>query len=156
MHVVARLLETYGALAGLAQEAPENLSLYRRITSSGGAKLIFISVVIAIFLFMIALFTNTPQILLFPFFLFVIGAAMIIYKLLFGEKPNATADEESFYKSKNLNRFDAPNELPPAQTEPVSFYESPRRTTGELRQPPPSVTEPTTKLFEQEGKTNEL
>lgn len=154
MHVVARLLETNGALAGFETETPENITLLKRITSSAGAKLVFISIVIAIFFFIIALFTNTPQMLVFPFFLFVIGAAMIVYKLLFGEKPNVSTGE-TFYKSKNLNRFDAPNELPPVQTEPVTFYESPRRKTGELVQPP-SVTEPTTKLLEQEGETNEL
>ena len=145
MHVVTHLLETNGALAGFEIETPEKISLYKRITSSAGAKLIFISIVIAIFFFMIALFTNTPQILMLPFFLFVIGAAMIVYKLIFSEQPN-TAAEEGFYKSKNLNRTGSPNELPPLQNEPVSFYESPRRKTGELIQPPPSVTEPTTKL----------
>lgn len=155
MHVVARLLETNGALAGFEPEEAETVSLYRRITSTAGSKLVFISVVMAIFFFIIALFTNAPQILTLPFFLFVIGTSMILYKLVFGEKPNAATDA-SLYKSKNLGKSKSPNELPPMQTESVSFYESPRRTTGELRQPPPSVTEPTTRLLEQDGKTNEL
>lgn len=155
MHVVVRLLETNGVLAGFEPEMPEKISLYKRITSSAGAKLVFISIVMTIFLFIIALFTNTPQILVLPFFLFVIGAAMIIYKLIFGEKPNAATDA-NFYQPKNLNQTKSSKELPSIQTEPVSFYESPRRTTGELRQPPPSVTESTTKLLEPDGKTNEL
>lgn len=156
MHVVAHLLETNGALAGFEPEEAETVSLYKRITSSAGAKLVFISIVMAIFFFLIALFTNTPQILVLPFFLFVIGTSIILYKLVFGEKPNAAADA-NFYKSKNLKQKKSSKELPPMQTEPVSFYESPRRTTGEFRQPPPSVTDPTTKLFEPDsGKTNEL
>lgn len=155
MHVITHLLEKNGALAGFEIEPTEKTSLYKRIISSAGAKLIFVSIVIAIFFFLIALFTNTPQILTFPFFLFVIGTAMIVYKLLFGEQPIRAA-EEGFYRSKSPNKTGSPNELPPLQNEPVSFYESPRRTTGELIQPPPSVTEPTTKLLEQDGKTNEL
>jgi len=155
MHVVARLLETNGVLEGFEPEEKEKISLYRRITSSAGAKVMFISVVIAIFVFFLALFNDAPQLLIFPFLLFVIGAAMLAYKMLFGEKTNIAA-EDHFYKSKNFNRTKSPNELPPMQSEPISFYESPRRTTGELIQPPPSITEPTTKLLEQDGKTNEL
>ena len=156
MHVVAHLLETNGALAVFEPEEAENVSLYKRITSSAGAKLVFISIVLAIFFFIIALFTNTPQILVMPVFLFIIGTSMILYKLVFGEKPTAATDA-NFYKSKNLKQTKSSKELPPMQTEPVSFYESPRRSTGELRKPPPSVTDPTTKLLEHDsGKTNEL
>lgn len=155
MHVVAHLLETNGALAGFEMEPTEKISLYKRITSSAGAKVMFISIVIAIFVFFLALISNTPQLLALPFFLFVIGAAMIIYKLLFGEKSQVST-EENYYKPKNLSRAESPNELPPMQSIPIDAYESPRRKTGKLRQPPPSVTEPTTKLLEPDGKTNEL
>ncbi len=133
MHVVAHLLETNGALVGFEAEEPEKPSLYRRITSSAGAKVMFVSVVLFIFTFILALITDAPEILIFPFLLFVIGTAMLLYKLIFGEKTSAGKTEESSYKTKNLKRAESQNKLPPAQIEPVSFYESPRRKTGELR-----------------------
>lgn len=154
MHVVARLLETGGALAGFEAEATGKKSLFKRITSSAGAKVMFVSVVMFIFVFFLALIANAPQFLAIPFFLFVIGAAMVIYKLLFGEKNNIVGDE-NFYQSKNINRTNSPNELPPSRSVPVSAYENPRSKANEIRQPP-SVTEPTTKLLEPDGKTNEL
>jgi hypothetical protein len=157
MHVVAHLLETNGALAAFEAEEPETPSLYRRITSSAGAKVMFVSVVLFIFFLIFAAINDAPEVMLVPFFLFVIGAAMLVYKLIFGGKTSAGKTEESSYKTKNLNRAESPNKLSPAQSEPISFYESPRRKTGELRQPPPSVTEPTTKLLEPDsGKTNDL
>lgn len=154
MHVVARLLETGGALAGFETETAEKVSLYRRITSSAGAKVMFVSVVIFIFTFIFALIANAPQILILPFFLFVIGTAMLVYKLLFGEKTQVSTGE-NFHQSKNIIQTKSPNELPPSRSIPVSQYETPRRTADEVRQPP-SVTEPTTKLLEPDGKTNEL
>lgn len=154
MHVIARLLETNGVLAGFETETPEKVSLYKRITSSVGAKVMFISLVIFIFTFIFAIIADAPEMMFFPFSLFVIGAAMLIYKLLFGEKPQIST-EESFYQTKNLNRAGLPNELPPMQSIPVNAYEKPRRDANEMKRPP-SVTEPTTKLLEPDGKTNEL
>ena len=108
----------------------------------------FISVVISIFAFIFAAIADAPEFLIPPFFLFVIGAAMLVYKLLFGEK-TAAKSEPDFYKTRNLNRAESPNELPPMQSIPVGTYEKPRRNTDEMKQPP-SVTENTTRLLDNE------
>ena len=78
MHVVAHLLETNGALVGFDAEEPEAPWLYRRMTSSAGAKVMFVSVVLFIFGFILALFAGSPEFLIPPFILFVIGMAMIV------------------------------------------------------------------------------
>lgn len=155
MEAVARLLETNGALIGFEARESDKPSLYRRAISSAGAKVIFVSIVLFVFVFILAVAADAPELMFFPFLLFVIGLAMVTYKLIFGEKPPA-ASEENSYAAKNLNWAERKNELPPPRSVPVSAYESPRRNTAEMRQPPPSVTEPTTKLLESEARTNDL
>lgn len=155
LHVVAQLLDTNGALPGFETEENIRPSLYRRATSSAGAKVMFVSIVIFIFVIFLAAAADAPELLFFPFFLFIIGAAMLAYKLIFGEKPPTQTEVFTAYQ-KTLYAAGAPATLPPATSTPVNAYEKPKRNTAEFV-PPPSVTEPTTKLLEQEAnKTNDL
>ena len=154
MHVVAQLLENNGALLGFETQTSEKNSLYQRITSSAGAKVMFLSFVIAIFVFILALLTDAPEFLILPFLLFIIGAAMLAYRLIFGGK-NAVSNEENIHKTKTFNRAGSPNELPPMQSIPVNAYESPRRHAAGMSAPP-SVTEPTTKLLKTDADTKDL
>ena len=153
LHIVAQLLETNGALVGFGPNEGEKRTFFRRITSSAGSKVMFVSFVLFIFVFFLAAVADAPEFLIFPFLLFVIGLAMLAYNLIFGGKTPAKAEKFSEYQ-KNLTPAQRQEKLPPMQSVPVSAYESPRRHTNEMV-PPPSVTEPTTKLLESDAETND-
>jgi hypothetical protein len=127
-------------------------SLFRRAVSTLGGKIIISSFVLFVFAFIFAVADGVPEVLLLPFLLFLIGLVHIAYVFIFSNKTSAINKPET---AKQFNPADTRKNLPPIQSVPVAGYESPRRDDGELI-PPPSVTEPTTKLFKSEGDTNDL
>lgn len=152
MDGVMQLLANDGVLPGKsASEAELKTSLFRRASSTLGAKIIFSSGILFVITFIFAAIVDAPEFLILPFLLFFIGMAHMIYVLIFGKKTPELKDTET---AKNLNPANTQRNLPPMQSVPVS-YQSPRRDEDEMIQPP-SVTEPTTKLFKSEGETNDL
>lgn len=97
-----------------------------------GAKLIFFSLFSVPVFFTLAIFSNGPQLLLIPAFFFLVGLMHIAYKWIFKEGPADTKTPK----------------LPEA-----ALYSEPARLASTLSGadplPPPSITDPTTKLFEQ-------
>ena len=124
-----------------AVEPPQ--SLYRRIVSQAGAKVVFLSIVMVPVSIVLAIAFDSPGPFLIPFLLFVLGIAHLAYTLIFGETI-------SFGRKPAVDQFIPPNarfELPPQQSAPVSDLDFKRRQTAEMVTPP-SVTEPTTNLLE--------
>lgn len=147
--VVAELLKTDGVLQNYSSQQPESLSTYRQITSSIGAKMIFFAIAIA----PIALLLDKEVLLLIPFFLFFAGLMQIIYKLIFTKKQ--VLPESRFVEIKNLNSGNQQFNLPAPNTAPIPILEIRKRDTNEIMMPPPSVTDPTTKLLEQSDETSD-
>ena len=152
LQVVAELLKTDGALANYEPQAEENLSLYRRITSQVGTKLIFLSIILIPFETLIGIPFDTAAFLLISVILFIVGFAQTTYALIFGEK---TSSEKRRQQPEYLNPAQSQFKLPSTQSEPVPILEIRNRNTSEMI-PPPSVTEPTTKLLELNSETNDL
>ncbi len=149
MEGVIRLLANDGILPF---ENKSETSFVRRAASTIGAKIIFSSVILFIITFLYAVADNAPAVLIVPFLLFLAGLAQMSYILIFGKKTSELDETENI---KNFNPAKTNRNLPPILSEPVSAYQKIRRDEGELI-PPPSVTEPTTKLFRSEGDTNDL
>lgn len=97
-----------------------------------GAKLIFFSLFSVPVFFTLAIIINGPQLLLIPAFFFLIGLMHIAYKRIFREGPAETR---------------APKLPEPALYSEPARFPSPVSAVDPL--PPPSITDPTTKLFEQ-------
>lgn len=153
LHIVSQLLETNGELNKTDGQTQKD-SLYKQITSRIGAKLIFWSIVSIPFALGLSIPFDTPVFFLVSLFLFVIGLAQLAYVFIFGDKTRTTGQD--FSETKTINPAESQRNLPPMQSIPVSDYESPRRETSEIKQPPPSVTEPTTKLLEIDSDTKDL
>ena len=153
MEGVMQLLANDGVLPeSIASETDSETSFFKFVTSTVGAKIIFSSFVVFVFAFILAVADDVPEVLIFPFLLFLIGLAQIAYVSIFKNKTSALNKPET---AKNLNSAETQRNLPPMQSLPVSAYESPHRNDNEMV-PPPSVTEPTTKLFKLEGETKDL
>lgn len=142
--VVAKLLSTDGILQNLQPESPEELSLFRQITSRVGAKLMFLSVISFPFIFLLAASFNAVGLFLIPLILFVIGFTQVSYLQLFGWKKSAGKRRQELEK---LNASELPFELPSPNSIPVSFFEMKDFDTAEMISPS-SVTDHTTKLLE--------
>ncbi len=150
--IVAELLPTDGVLQNY-QSPSENLSLYRRITSQVGAKLIFLSVVLVPVAVLIGLAFDTPAFLIPLLILFLTGLIQILYVQIFGKKDWFAMRPG---ETKNLNAADAKLNLPAPQTAPVPLLEIRSLDTNEIIAPPPSVTDHTTKLLELNADSDEL
>ena len=140
---VALLLLNDGVIQNL-QPAEENLSLYRQVTSRFGAKLVFLSLILAPLVFFLAVATNQPEFLLFPFILFMIGITQVGYIAIFGKR-NSPAKQPK--QPRSLNTSESRFKLPAPQTATVPILEIRNRDTNEMM-PPSSVTDHTTKLLE--------
>jgi hypothetical protein len=153
MEGVAQLLDNDGVLPeSLASEKDLETSFFKRVTSTVGAKIVFASFVVFIFASILAAADDVPEVLIFPFLLFLIGLAQIAYVSIFKKKTSELNKPET---AKNLNSAQTQRNLPPIQSVPVSAYEPPRRNDDEMVSPP-SVTETTTKLLNLEGETKDL
>ncbi len=84
--------------------------------------------------------------LILPFFVFVIGFLIMIYGVFFADKRAARKKE----KKEKLSAATRSRELPPSRVAPIENYTAPRVQTAEMIRPP-SVTENTTRLLEEES-----
>lgn len=104
------------------------------------AKLMFFSGVLFPIFLIISIAIDEPGPLAIPFIVFFISLAMMLYARLFSET-NAPIIQTTF------NSTSAPGYLPPATSIPINARQQVR--TNELAQPP-SVTEHTTRLLDNE------
>ena len=78
-----------------------------------------------------------------PFFLFVMGFLIMLYGVFFADKRAARKKEKLIAATRN-------RELPPSRVAPIENYAAPKKQTAEMIRPP-SVTENTTRLLEEES-----
>jgi hypothetical protein len=110
--------------------------------SRRGARLIFFSIVTApVFLFF-SYYFDSPVPLFPSFFFFLAGLARIFYQLIFNENMLPESQKWTGLPSARKEQY-----LPPVHEIPVSALF--RRDTADFS-PPPSITESTTKLLENE------
>ena len=110
-----------------------------------GAKLMFLSGVIAPFAMGVGILLDSPLPLLIPFTIFLAGLAWMFYFRLFGEELSF-ADHQS--TSTQLSEAKQVY-LPPSQPPIAASINRPSHNTAEIVQPP-SVTEHTTRLLDVE------
>ena len=137
-------------LAGEPPPAPRDIGLAvavspRRKGIRRGAKIMFLSVVLAPLFLIMSIIADAGEPLIFPFLLFVAGLAVVLYSTIFKEKSVSTTTQA---RTVSLGPGFGANALPPpSQTWAPS--RGPAVRTAELAQPP-SVTENTTKLLRED------
>jgi hypothetical protein len=136
-----------GVLAGHEEEAPLPVVSPRRKGISRGAKLIFVSVVMIPIFFGLSILADNPIPLMLPFTIFLAGLCIMLYSRLFGEEtPSGKIQRAQPHK---LSATPESNALPPASNNWMNWAGGQRVRTAELAQPP-SVTEHTTRLLDNE------
>ena len=112
-----------------------------------GAKLMFLSAVLLPVFAVLAGVADHPGPLIVPLTVFFAGLAWLLYFVLFGEEE---AQESADVRGREVLRDSrAAPSLPPATFVPASGFGARRAHTADMAQPP-SVTEQTTKLLDQE------
>lgn len=106
------------------------------------AKILFLSIILAPLFFGVAIVNETPGPMVVPFTLFLLGVLWMIYSLVFGESPMSRKAKQTQINPANTQVY-----LPQAQTQ-RTLPPQPINTAEMIK--PPSVTENTTKLFEQQ------
>lgn len=108
-----------------------------------GAKIMFLSGVLLPIFLGLTVAADSPEPLLVPLIVFLLGLSCLLYFRLFG-------DEEQREKRNQVHRFDIRQDRPAISTSERENAEGPlfiARQTGDIEQP--SVTERTTHLFDQ-------
>lgn len=111
-----------------------------------GAKLMFLSAVLFPIFFGFAILDDSPGPLVVPLTVFLAGLAWMLYFIIFGEED---ANEPAKKVREGLREGRNAPSLPPATFAPASGFGARRANTADMAQPP-SVTEQTTKLLDQE------
>ena len=116
-----------------------------------GAKLMFLSLVTLPVIIGLSIVVDGPGFLIIPFTIFLAGLAWMIYSAIFGEDYAAAPPATSFRQPHmNAQHLPAPpRHFNTPHAEGHRITTTPRIDTSEMTQPP-SVTESTTKLFENE------
>ena len=120
----------------------------RREGTRSGAKLMFFSLILAPIAFIFCFPFDSPVPLLLPLALFLAGLSVMLYSYLFGEDllpARWTKGQDEFGGARTPRELSAPPFVP------ASGFAGQRVNTAEIaQQPPPSVTEQTTKLLDKE------
>ncbi|HVF45052.1 MAG TPA: zinc ribbon domain-containing protein [Pyrinomonadaceae bacterium] len=112
-----------------------------------GAKLMFLSAVLFPIFFGIAISGDGPGPLIVPVTVFFAGLAWMLYFVLFGEEDAQEPADARGTEVLRESRTAPP--LPPATFVPASGFGARRANTADMAQPP-SVTEQTTRLLDEE------
>lgn len=147
------------ALSGLAEwlagntlparrvETPVSLPSPRRKGIRRAAKLMFFSGVLFPVFLVFSLAAEEGGFMVVPIILFFVSAAMMLYARLFSDNTAPISNHAA--QTSALGSTSARSSLPPAATIPISDVGRQRVRTNELVQPP-SVTENTTRLLDNE------
>jgi|SRR5690349_3363481 len=144
---------TGGALLVKRADEPQNVALSeRRKGMRRAGKLMFFSGVLVPVFLVISLIVDEGAPLIFPFFVFFVALAMMLYARLFGDN-TAPVDNTSLNnpsaQTSQLPQSATRSSLPPAANMPLPTVGRQQVRTNELTQPP-SVTENTTRLLDNE------
>lgn len=129
-----------------APAAPAPLSP-RRKGMRRGAKVMFLSGVLLPFMFGMSVAAESPGPLIFALILFFIGLSMTLYARLFGEDTPRAVGMNAPLQMPGATPTALP---PPAANTRINDFTRRGGRTAELSQPPPSVTENTTRLLDDE------
>ena len=136
-----------GLLASPADESQSSAMSPRRKSIRRAAKLMFFSAV-SFPVFLIWSFAiDEPVPLILPFGVFFVGLVMLLYALLFGDKTAPMSTQVA--QTTALGSIPVRGSLPSAANIPIPGVGRQQVRTNELAQPP-SVTENTTKLLDNE------
>lgn len=119
----------------------------RRVQMRRAAKLMFFSIVLFPLFIWLSIATDGPVGLLFFFTMFLAGLAWVVYAKLFVDDPPHAAGKAS---RRDLKAGGEQPALNAPQFVPASLFDRQRSNTAEIAQPP-SVTEHTTKLLDQDS-----
>ena len=135
-----------GFEAAPPEDAPRGVRPKKRKQMRRGAKLMFLSAVLFPIFFALAIAVDEPGPLLVPLTVFLTGSAWLLYFKLFGEEEEhepAAKGREALRESRT-----GPS-LPPATFVPAAGFGARGAHTADMAQPP-SVTEQTTRLLDEE------
>ena len=142
------------AVGGLPAVRPQETQLTTRSPRQKGIRrgqkvMFFSGVILPVFL-VISLLIEEPGPIVLPILVFLVGLTMMLYSRLFSEALPVIKGQQT--QSHGLGTMAGGQALPPATNSPVYGVGNPlghNVRTNELAQPP-SVTEHTTKLLDQE------
>jgi hypothetical protein len=118
----------------------------KRAQTRRGAKIMFFSAVLAPIFFAISIAADSPGPLVVPFTVFLAGLAWMLYFVIFGEEiPDAGMEKGQ----KDLREGRGAQALPPSTFVPASGFGRQGANTADMAQPP-SVTEQTTRLLDED------
>ena len=117
-----------------------------------GAWIMLASLAFSLFVGMMTAVDDDFAIMLFlPFLGFVFGLLNVFYGAFLADKRALKRAALKAHVAPMMSGTPARSELPPARMTPVESFPSKRGETAEMLQPPPSVTENTTRLLEEES-----
>jgi hypothetical protein len=135
-----------GFEAASPEGAPRGVRSKKRKRIRRGAKIMFFSAVLFPIFFGLAIAFDEPGPLIIPALVFFAGLAWLLYSVLFGEEE---AHESAEGARGGLRESRTAQSLPPATFVPASGFGARPAHTADMAQPP-SVTEQTTKLLDQD------
>jgi len=112
-----------------------------------GAKLMFLSGVLFPVFLALSLIIEEGAPMILPVLIFFVALTIMLYARLFGEENPPIKGQTA--QTSGLGAMPAGSALPPAHNVPIHPFAGPQVRTAELAQPP-SVTEHTTRLLDQE------
>lgn len=135
--------------SGIVPAATESRAVQtqKRLGIRRGAKLMFFSAVLFPIFLGLSIAFDSPGPLAVPFTVFLAGLAWLLYFAIFGEETPHAREAEGSKKFRDSHTSPA---LPPSTFVPASGFGQRRVNTADMVQPPPSVTEQTTRLLDEE------
>jgi endogenous inhibitor of DNA gyrase (YacG/DUF329 family) len=121
----------------------------RRKGMRRGAKVMFLSGVLLPFLIGLAIAVEHPAPFFFSLLLFFVGLSMTLYARLFGEDVPRAKVKGKRADQQQIHATNA-GALPPADAARAVNFTARGARTSEIVQPPPSVTDHTTRLLDDE------
>jgi len=142
-----------GTLSAKRADEPQApaLSARRKEMRRAGKLMFFSAVLLPVFLGISLIFDEGAP-MIFPFLVFFVGLAMMLYARLFGDNTAPTDDallHNPAAQTSSLPASSTRTSLPPAANMPLPTVGRQPVRTNELAQPP-SVTENTTRLLDNE------
>lgn len=141
--LVRQLVATDGFQLVSDPQRQNRVALLQRPGIRPGAKLIFASAFLLPLAIAFSIGVDSPGPLVIPFIIFVLGLAKVLYTLLFGERERPQTIKHPTELSAIKHRLDLPEarNIPTTQTRRIQ--------TAEIVSPP-SVTENTTRLLDED------
>lgn len=146
---LAEWITSGGNLAVREENASKVLTSPRRRGIRRGAKVVLSSLALAPVFFFFSLVVGAPIPMLIPLTFFLIGLSVMLYSRIFGEEIPYIGGQQT--EASGLGTMFDSSALPPASNNMTNRVGGQQVKTSELIEPP-SVTEHTTKLLENDQR----